>query len=58
MDVFFGYKDAVYLFFSSLSTYSFLMTALAYQLLLTEILLVAHQTHFAENSELAATKLR
>lgn len=56
MDVFIGFKDAVYLFFSSFSTYTFLMTALAYQLFVLDITCVSHQAHFTENSELASRK--
>ena len=56
MDVFIGYGDSFYLFFSSFSTYAFLMTALAYQLFVLDITLFSHQAHFTENSELASRK--
>ena len=52
-----GFTNSEYLFFSSFSTYTFLMTALAYQLFILDLTYVTRQARFIEDSTEAA-KLR
>ena len=57
LDVFAHYGNNTYLFFSSFSTYTFLMTALAYQLFILDITYITRKARFIEGCQ-AANKLK
>ena len=52
-----SYGSKAYLFFSSFSTYTFLMTALAYQLFILDITYITRKVRFIEDCQ-AANKLK
>ena len=52
-DVFAHYSNNTYLFFSSFSTYAFLMTALAYQIFILEITHITRKARFIEGCQAA-----
>ena len=56
VDAFAHYSDQTYLFFSTFSTYTFLMTALAYQLFVLDITYVTRSVRFVAGSY-EATKM-
>ena len=51
LDVWASYKDPAYLFFSTFSTYMFLITALAYIPIVHDMSLAMRKAHALESSE-------